>query len=117
MPHFIIDCSKGVAELVASEKIIQKVYDTAVDSGLFAKEGLNGVKVRISPFKDFTIVNSQENFIHVFAHILEGRTDEQKQKLSESVVNALADMLPTVKYMSMNVYEFQRSSYYNKSMV
>ena len=117
MPHFIIDCSAEITQHASAEKIIQTVYDTAINSGLFAKEGLNGVKVRIQPYQDYTVVKSKDHFIHVFAHILEGRTDGQKQELSSSVVKALSSLLPGVSYVSMNVYEFEKSSYFNKSGV
>ncbi|QSE98811.1 5-carboxymethyl-2-hydroxymuconate Delta-isomerase [Fulvivirga lutea] len=113
MPHFIIDCSENVLNQESPERIMQKVYDTADSSSLFAK---GDIKVRINPFKHYNIGES-EAFLNVFGNIMEGRTDEQKLKLSESIVAALKNMLPNVPFISMNVRDFEKANYCNRSMV
>ena len=116
MPHFIIDCSKGVTEKLATNQLIQEVYECAISSNLFAKEGLNGIKVRVNSFEHYTVVNSQDDFIHVFAHIMEGRTTEQKRDLSKQIVDRLTTLFPSINNISMNVYEFEKATYVNKSV-
>ena len=113
MPHFIIDCSENVLNQETPESIIQRVYDTASESNLFAK---GDIKVRINPFKLYNVGDS-DGFLHVFGNIMEGRTEEQKLKLSQSVVSALKMLLPQIPFISMNVRDFEKSNYCNKSMV
>lgn len=113
MPHFIIDCSENVLEMESSDLIMQKVYDTADAANLFAK---GDVKVRINPFKLYNI-GEADGFIHVFGNIMEGRTGEQKLKLSKAVVSALKTMLPNIPIISMNIRDFEKSGYYNRSMI
>lgn len=114
MPHFVIDCSKSIINLKKPEEIIQKVYDTADSSNLFAK---GDIKVRINPFEYYTVGNTQDDFMHVFANIMEGRTIEQKKVLSESIVSALKKMFPDVPIISINIRDFEKATYCNKSMV
>ncbi len=114
MPHFIIDCSEDVLNQASPERIMQKVYDTAESSKLFA---VGDIKVRINPFKHYNIGNTKDDFIHIFGNIMEGRTDKQKLSLSKAIVSSLKAMLPDLPIISMNIREFERSNYCNKSMV
>ncbi|TPN84769.1 5-carboxymethyl-2-hydroxymuconate Delta-isomerase [Aquimarina algicola] len=114
MPHFILDCSAQILEIKTPEEIIQTVYNTADATGLFAK---GDIKVRINPFIHYTVGNTQDNFIHVFGNIMQGRTDEQKAVLSQSIVSSLKNMFPSVPIISMNIRDFEKASYVKKDMV
>ncbi len=114
MPHFVLDCSENIIQLKAPQEIIQAVYDSAESTDLFDK---GDIKVRINPFKHYTIGNSQDDFIHVFGNIMEGRTDEQKANLSRKIVRTLKSMFPEVPILSINIRDFEKSSYCNKAMV
>lgn len=113
MPHFIIECSGNVLNQASPEDMMQKVYDTAFASKLFAK---GDIKVRINPFTHYHMGNA-ESFIHVFGNIMEGRTDEQKLKLSRTIVSALKSLFPHVPIISMNIRDFEKASYCNKTMI
>jgi len=117
MPHFIIDCSESVLSLAEPEELIRSVYAAAESSGLFASSGVGGIKVRLRPYRYFANVDGQEHFVHVFANIMEGRTQAQKRALSESVVRALKELLPAVEIISMNVRDFEKATYCNATMV
>lgn len=114
MPHFIIDCSEQIIKLKSPEEIMQKVYNTAESTQLFDK---GDVKVRINPFKHYNIGNSKDDFIHIFANIMEGRTSNQKAHLSKAIVTKLKSMFPKVPIISMNIRDFEKATYCNKEMV
>jgi 5-carboxymethyl-2-hydroxymuconate isomerase len=114
MPHFVIDCSKNIINMQSPEVIIQKVYNTAESTELFKK---GDIKVRINPFEYYTVGNSQDDFIHVFANIMEGRTTAQKKDLSECIIKELKLMFPDVPIISINIRDFEKASYCNKAMV
>jgi 5-carboxymethyl-2-hydroxymuconate isomerase len=116
MPHFIIHCSENVVNLKPAKEIMQAVYDTAEATNLFATSGVGGIKVRLESFRHFITVNSEDDFIHVFAYIMEGRTVEQKKNLSEKIVGRLKSMFPSVQIISINVMDFEKATYCNKSM-
>ena len=114
MPHFVIHCSENILELRAPKEIMQEVYDVAESTGLF-DEG--DIKVRIHPFKHYNIGNSMDDFIHVFGNILEGRHTSQKANLSRQVIIQLKIMFPEVPIISMNITDFEKATYCNKSMI
>ena len=65
------------------KKTIEAVFEVACATGLF---GRNDIKVRLNPFRHSLVQDSDNDFIHVFANIMEGRTAEQKANLSKVIV-------------------------------
>lgn len=110
MPHFVIDCSENIIKLKSPQDIMQKVYDAAEITNLFDK---GDIKVRINPFKHYNIGN-HDNFIHVFANIMQGRNTTQKNILSKKIVGVLNSMFPDVPIISMNIRDFEAKTYCNK---
>lgn len=117
MPHFIIDCSESILSLANPDELMLSVYAAAESTGLFARGGVGGIKVRLHPYRHFTNADAREHFVHVFANIMEGRTREQKKMLSERVVRALKELLPAVEIISMNIRDFEKATYCNAAMV
>lgn len=111
MPHFVIDCSERVIALKSPKEIMQNVYNTAESTRLFDK---GDIKVRINPYKHYNIGNTKNDFIHIFANIMEGRTVAQKSNLSRQIVSELKQMFPNVPIISMNIRDFEKDSYCNK---
>ena len=114
MPHFIIDCSEGILKLHSEEEIIKQVHISAVSTRLFNE---NDVKVRVNFFKKYSTGDKMEDFIHVFANIMQGRSIEQKANLSKTIVKDLSLMFPLVPNIGTNVIEFERTTYFNKNML
>jgi len=114
MPHFIIDCTERILEINDPQVVLNEVLETANSTGLFEK---NDIKVRLNPFKYSLVQESDNDFIHVFANIMEGRTDEQKANLSKLIVAKLKSMFPDVPIISINIRDFEKASYCNKMMV
>jgi len=114
MPHFVIDCSENIIRQKSPQEIMQKVYETADLTRLFAK---GDIKIRINPFTHYIVGNKQDDFIHVFANIMEGRNIAQKKRLSENIASELKAMFPEVPIISINIRDFEKATYYNKSMV
>lgn len=114
MPHFVIDCSDTVLNLYQKKHICEQIHLVALATGLFVE---NEIKVRINPFNTYSIGNKTEEFIHVFAHIMQGRTTVQKAALSKQVVTKLTAMFPHIENIAMNVAEFEKATYSNRSML
>lgn len=114
MPHFVIDCSENIIKIKSPKEIIQKVYDTAESTDLFDQ---GDIKVRINSFEYYNIGNTKDDFIHVFANIMEGRTVSQKKNLSERIIIELKSMFSDVPIISMNIRDFEKATYCNKLMV
>jgi 5-carboxymethyl-2-hydroxymuconate isomerase len=114
MPHFVIDCSPNVLELQPADKILRAVRDAAEASGLFR---VVDIKVRIRTFEQSIVAGQPGDFIHVFANIMEGRTTEQKAALSRSIVSKLVEMFPDVPTVSINIRDFEKATYMNRTLV
>ena len=114
MPHFVIHCSENIIELKSPEEIMQEVYNSAESTNLFDQ---GDIKVRIESFRYYKIGNSKDNFIHVFANIMEGRSISQKENLSRGILQKLKMMLPEVAVISMNIRDFEKATYFNKTMI
>ncbi|MCD0471954.1 5-carboxymethyl-2-hydroxymuconate Delta-isomerase [Flavobacterium sp. JAS] len=114
MPHFVIDCSENVIRLKSADDIMQEVFNAALSTELFIP---SEIKVRINPFSYYNNGNSLNDFIHVFGYILEGRNTDQKAQLSKAIVSKLNATLPEVPVISINIKDFEKASYFNKSMI
>jgi 5-carboxymethyl-2-hydroxymuconate isomerase len=114
MPHFIIDCSESIIQQKTPEELMQIVYDAAESTRLFAK---NDIKVRLNPYKYYKLGESKKDFIHIFGSIMEGRTIEQRANLSRKIIEKLSLAFPEVSFLSMNISEFEKTSYCNKSLI
>jgi len=113
MPHFILDCSESILEIHPEEEILEQVHIVAKLTELF-DEG--DIKVRINPYKTYLVGGKREDFIHVFAYIMEGRSTRQKADLSKRVAQNLVSMFPNISKIAMNVYDFEKGTYYNRDM-
>jgi 5-carboxymethyl-2-hydroxymuconate isomerase len=114
MPHFIIECSEDVLSLKTPEEIMQAVYEVAEATGLFAK---NDIKVRLMPYKYYKLGETKKDFIHIFGNIMEGRSNTQKADLSRRVIERLNEIFPSISILSMDIIDFDLSTYCNKSLI
>jgi 5-carboxymethyl-2-hydroxymuconate isomerase len=114
MPHFVLDCSQNILEQQAPEKIMQLVFEAANATELFKPAD---IKVRINPFQHYTVGNEVDDFIHIFGNIMEGRNTAQKANLSKQIILALKPLFPNIPILSINIRDFEKASYCNKTMV
>ena len=114
MPHFVMDCSESVLKSHDEEFIIQQIHFAANSTGLF-DEG--DIKVRLNLFQKYSVGNKREDFIHVFAHIMQGRTTEQKAHLSQKIVAELVALFPDVPNIATNISDFEKATYCNRAML
>jgi 5-carboxymethyl-2-hydroxymuconate isomerase len=49
--------------------------------------------------------------VHIAVHLLSGRSDEQKSRLSECVLARIEPLLPRVVSVSVEIYDIHRESY------
>ncbi|MGB1198880.1 MAG: 5-carboxymethyl-2-hydroxymuconate Delta-isomerase [Thalassotalea sp.] len=114
MPHFVVDCSDNILSIHNEDVINQEIHHVANATGLFDE---CDIKVRVNPFSTYLVGNKKDDFIHVFANIMEGRTTEQKANLSQVIVAKLVEMFPKVVNVAMNVNDFEKATYCNKSQL
>lgn len=114
MPHFVIECSKNVLDMQPAEVIMDTVYRAAESTGLFAE---NDIKVRLHPYELYRLGTGKTSFLHIFGSIMSGRATEQRANLSMVITQQLAPLLPDVSFLSINIDEFERATYSNRSLI
>lgn len=114
MPHFVIDCASSILEVCDEATLNKEIHKVANSTGLFIE---SDIKVRVNPFNNYLVGNEKHEFIHVFTHIMQGRTTEQKAALSKAVVTKLSEMFPDIKNIAMNISDFEKATYCNKAQL
>ena len=114
MPHFVIDCSENILQEKTPVLIMKTVFEAAASTELFNQKD---IKVRITPFEHYQLGGDKNAFIHVFANIMEGRNTAQKSILSKKIVSALNELFPDTPIISINIRDFEKATYSNKSMI
>ncbi|HEY0504659.1 MAG TPA: 5-carboxymethyl-2-hydroxymuconate Delta-isomerase [Lysobacter sp.] len=114
MPHFVVDCSRDVLQVHDEETIIARLHRVASASGLFEE---SDIKVRVNAFGTYAVGGGREDFIHVFAWIMQGRSVEQRASLSKALVSELAAMFPGLPRIAANIAEFERATYFSRAMM
>lgn len=114
MPHFVVDCSQGILRQHSEQEILARLHRVVNATGFFEEPD---IKVRVRPFDVYTVGGGTDDFIHVFSHIMEGRTVEQRARLARTIVSELANMFPGVTRIATNIAEFEKATYCNRDML
>lgn len=113
MPHFVIECSENILQKRSPTEVLSQVFKAAQKTKLFKPAE---IKVRINYFEYYSTGGTEGGeFIHVFANIMEGRNTWQKSQLSRVIIEELNLMFPDTPIISMNVRDFEKSTYCNKA--
>ena len=112
MPNFVIEHSHSVSSQISSNELMDKVFEGAKESGHFPPEA---IKIRCEERSHFRLHGEQKDFIHVSAHILSGRTDEQKLEISSSVLKKLQNLSVKSVFVSVEIVDIHRASFVDHS--
>ena len=106
MPHCIIEHSPNIP----SEGLMHAVFDGSLHSQLFLPNGAD-IKVRAIAYQNFKLGDGKTSFVHVVVKILAGRTDEQKQRLSQEIIKKLSGLGHQDISITVEVVDMERQSY------
>lgn len=91
MPHLIVEYSRNIEEDVAPRDMLERLYAAMIATKVFP---LGGIRVRAAP-RDLYIVadgDPQNAFVAVTLRIGRGRDEPTRQRVSETLMAALADV-------------------------
>lgn len=88
MPHFVIEYSSNLDREVDWPALLTGLRDAAVASGIFP---FGGIRLRAERRDLYLIADGHPDnaFVHVTAHIAQGRTDEVKARFAADFMAAL----------------------------
>jgi 5-carboxymethyl-2-hydroxymuconate isomerase len=82
MPHFVIEYAREVEQQVVLSELHEITHQAGASSGLIKPED---IKVRAHPYDYYETPGAKNTFVHTTIFLLERRTDEQKEKLSNTL--------------------------------
>lgn len=110
MPHVIIEYSNNVHEVVQAAQITKHAHETLINSGLFSTPD---IKTRSYSAEDYLVGDKGKDgsFLHICVYLLDGRSVEKKQALSEALRDMLVERLPQVDQLSVDIRDLSREIY------
>ncbi|MGY3571899.1 5-carboxymethyl-2-hydroxymuconate Delta-isomerase [Vibrio paucivorans] len=106
MPHCIIEHSPSID----SNALNQLVFKGAMASKLFAPDG-SDIKVRSLVYQSYQSGGRKQEFVHVSAKILSGRSEADKCLLSQCILKQLLELGLADASLTVEVVDIDRASY------
>lgn len=100
MPHMLIEYTHGLTTRAEPKQLVEAVYQGACVSELFNNDF---VKTRAVALDVYQSGATQNDFLHVTAKILVGRTAQQKKTLSAAILDQLQKLLGDVAPLTVTV--------------
>jgi len=108
MPHLVIEYSIEGHERLDATELMRALHAAAASTGVVQAPD---IKIRAISYNDYLVAGIRDGFCHVSVFLLEGRTPEQKLKLSESLRTSLSKMLPRTKSLSVDIRDMDPAAY------
>lgn len=108
MPHCTIEYSPSVTTIASPQKMVSLVHEAALSTDLFHPDA---IKTRAFEVNAFQLGENLQGFIHVTLAIMPGRTLEQKNNLSSSVIAVLANLQLTATSITVEIRDINRETY------
>lgn len=108
MPHFVFEYAREIEQRADLNAVMEGLYEAGCECGFMQPED---IKVRAIAVDHFRLRKAGETFVHVTISMLEGRTDQQKEKLSIIAREKLSKLLPWVTSLSFDVRDMNDVAY------
>ncbi|PSL48466.1 5-carboxymethyl-2-hydroxymuconate delta isomerase [Salsuginibacillus halophilus] len=116
MPHFIVEYTDNLNEDLDLHRFLQQVNETIIAQGCFPT---GGIRSRAIKLEDYVVADGScedDTFIHAKLKIGQGRSEAEKQKVSDEIFALMTDYFADVfaKHpfaLSFELEEFQRTTY------
>jgi 5-carboxymethyl-2-hydroxymuconate isomerase len=108
MPHFVIEYAREVEQHSDVLELLEVTYRVGAKSGLMKPQD---IKVRARPYDHYRMAGTNDTFVHTTVFLLEGRTDQQKEKLSISLRSNQSRLMPKVSAISIDIRDMNEIAY------
>ncbi|MDB1122759.1 5-carboxymethyl-2-hydroxymuconate Delta-isomerase [Vibrio algarum] len=110
MPNIVLEYTNSVEDRVNIQGLLKDLHQVALDCGLFQADDVKSRALRCHQWL-IGEYDDSEDFIHITFEMLSGRSDEQKNKLSHQLIDVLTAQAGTVKSVSVNMRDMDRSTF------
>lgn len=108
MPHLILEHSAELTETHDIAALVQDLFDTATDSGVFGAQDIRARSIAC----DNTIVGAAKpGFAHLSLLMMAGRPEDTRLALANDLLAVMLRHLPEVGALSVAPKEIQRETY------
>jgi len=93
---------------ITDEDLMMAVHWAAVSTGIFEE---STIKVRIKQFQSAFVGGRHDQFVHVTIYLIDGRDEETKKQLTQTVHDRLASMFADYASVSVDARDLDREVY------
>lgn len=108
MPHLVIEYTPDEKAEITDEDLMAAVHWAAVSTGIFEE---NAIKVRIKQYASAFVAGRLDTFAHVTIYLIDGRDNEIKKELTQTVHDRLASLFPDYASVSVDARDLDREVY------
>lgn len=108
MPHIVIEYSRTGHAALDVDELMLAVHRAAAGTGVMKAAD---IKVRATAFDDFLVAGQRDGFCHASVYLLEGRSPEQKESVSEVLRAAMVGLLGATKSISVDIRDMDARAY------
>ncbi len=107
MPHIVCHYARE-QKMPPIRDVLSMLHRVAASTGVVKAEDL---KSRAQAFDDYLIAGERKSFFHVAFYLLAGRTPAQKEQLSVALRQGLAEAMPDVHSISIDIRDMDPEAY------
>lgn len=107
MPHIVCHYARD-QKMPPIHDVLSMLHRVATSTGVVKAQDL---KSRAQAFDDYLIAGERKSFLHVAFYLLAGRTPAQKEQLSVALRQSLADAMPEVHSISIDIRDMDPDAY------
>ncbi|MFT6917325.1 MAG: 5-carboxymethyl-2-hydroxymuconate isomerase [Motiliproteus sp.] len=112
MPHIIVEYAQNLDNSLDLKALVRAVHEGALRADLFEPEA---IKVRAIAYSHYLVAGEVQDFIHLRVQILSGRSEPQKQHLSQCLFESAESVAAAVHSLSVEVVDMDRFSYIKRT--
>lgn len=109
MPHINLEHTAETAAKHDMAAITDALFEAALASGLFPNPA--AVKVRTTEIANLRMGSEPQSLAHITVSLFAGRSTEDKRALAEGLLATLAEHLPEVGSLSVDMRDIDKDTY------
>jgi len=109
MPHIIVEYAASIAHHHDLDKLCEELFEAAMTTSAFVTP--EDIKVRMLPASHWFQQVENSSFAHITVRLMVGRTVEQKQEVTTTILKTAAKCLSDVGSITVDIKEIDPATY------
>jgi len=108
VPHLVIEYTSTDDSQINEEDLMTAAHWAAVSTGIFNE---SDIKVRAKRYSSAFVGGRHAQFVHVTIYLIDGRDNDIKKKLTQTVHDRLVSLFPGYASISVDARDLDREVY------